>query len=109
MNDADTETTISGSYIAATEEFLEICEEKGITPILSTIPNVPDRINVFKNEWVKESGHRYVDFAVAVGGEEKGSWWYDRMLHSDKVHPTVSGALALYEQFIADFPEITED
>ena len=109
MNDADTETTISGSYIAATEEFLEICEEKGITPILSTIPNVPDRINVFKNEWVKESGHRYVDFAVAVGGEEKGSWWYNGMLHSDKVHPTVSGALALYEQFIADFPEITED
>ena len=63
--------------------------------------------NHYKNEYVKSSGYRYVDFAKAVGAENAGSQWYNGMLASDKIHPTKTGARALYQQVICDFPEIT--
>ncbi len=106
MNDADTDTEISTSYLNATEEFLRLCELNGIAPILSTIPCVPERSHVFKNEWVRSTGLRYVDFAKAVGGEKISSSWYADMLSSDNVHPDALGARALYAQFLKDFPEI---
>ena len=106
MNNKDSDTAINATYLATTQEFLELCEENGITPILTTIPCTPTVNNSHKNTWVKNSGYRYVDFAHAVGGEEVGSSWYDGMLHTDLVHPDTLGAEALYYQFIADFPEI---
>ena len=106
MNDKDSETAISSSYKKATDEMLAICEEYEITPILCTIPNVPDVINVHKNEWVKSSGYRYVDFAKAVNAEEKGSSWGEEMLGLDKVHPAPLGAEALYKQLKKDLADI---
>ena len=82
------------------------CKEKGIVPIIATIPNVPERDHCYKNDFVRASGIRYVDFATAVGGEKKGSSWYEGMLSSDKVHPDPPGAKALFAKFISDFPEI---
>lgn len=106
MNDSDWDAPINTSYKRCTDEFLAICENKGITPILATIPCVPARDHSGKNAWIKASGHRYVDFAMAVGGETRGSGWYDGMLSADEVHPDVLGAKALYAQFLTDFPEI---
>ncbi len=106
MNDEDSDTEISESYLCATKDFLDICQRNGITPILSTIPCVPERNHAYKNNWVKSLGVRYVDFAKGVGGEETGSSWYDGMLYPDNVHPDALGAKALYTQFIKDFPEI---
>lgn len=106
MNNPDSETEINSVYKSATEEFIAICKEKGITPILATIPNTPTNINIHKNAWVKASGYRYIDFAAAVGGEAIYSPWTSGMLAGDKVHPATAGASALYKQFINDFPEI---
>ena len=107
MNDGDSSTAINTNYANAVKEFLEICEDKGITPILSTTPCTPKVRNDYKNAWVRNSGYRYVDFSRAVGGDAVGSSWYAGMLYeNDQVHPNVSGAYALYVQFIADFPEI---
>ena len=106
MNDEDTVNDINESYLAAVNGFLRICKEEGITPILSTIPCVPERNHTYKNKWVKSQGLRYVDFAMAVGGEYTGSSWNEGMLYSDNVHPDVLGAKALYTQFVTDFPEI---
>ncbi len=108
MNNADTPDGINETYLRATTEFLNICKERGITPILATVPNVPDRINSYKNEWVRASGYRYIDFARAVGGVETGSGWYKDMLFTDMVHPTSKGAQALYMQVLVDFPEIMQ-
>ncbi|MEE0928080.1 MAG: hypothetical protein UIG59_02710, partial [Acutalibacteraceae bacterium] len=83
-----------------------ICEEKGITPILSTIPNTPTVNNFFKNEWVKASGYRYVDFAAGVNATEKGSPWGAGMLSGDNVHPAKPGAKALYDQLKKDLSDI---
>ena len=105
MNNGDKEGKINPDYLAATEEFLAICKERGITPILSTIPNTPKVDNKYKNEWVRNSGYRYVDFSRAVGADESVDWYPD-MLSADSVHPASRGAAALYAQVLVDFPEI---
>lgn len=106
MNDGDNSSGVNASWQAATEEFLAICKEKGITPVLATIPNTPTIINTFKNEIVKASECIYIDFASAVDANAKGSPWTSGMLSSDKVHPAQPGAKALWEQVKKDFPEI---
>ena len=106
MNNGDSENGVNANYKKATEEMLAICEEYEITPILCTIPNTPTAINVHKNEWVKSSGYRYVDFAKAVNAEEKGSSWDEGMLGGDKVHPAPLGAEAHYQQLKKDIADI---
>jgi hypothetical protein len=96
---------INPSWLAPTEEFLALCKAHGITPILATIPQTPKINNLPKNEWIRRSGHRYIDFNHAVGADHDPKWHPD-MLHSDDVHPLTLGAKALYSQVLADFPEI---
>ena len=105
MNNGDKEGVLNQAWVESTEEFLSICKEKGIIPILSTIPNTPKVNNAQKNEWVRNSGYRYVDFNRAVGADKDVNW-YPTMLCHDGVHPDVSGAEALYSQVLVDFPEI---
>ncbi len=132
MNNSDkNHNEISTGYRDATLEMLAICEEKGITPILCTIPNTPGQFHTAKNNWIKASGYRYIDFSKAVGGDrldenligtdtrkfnsstneyydnKTGAYWYDGMLNSDEIHPDAKGAQALYARVLVDFPEIT--
>lgn len=108
MNNADSSAgTINSGWMTATQEVIDYCDTNGIELVLATIPNVPERINTHKNEWIRNSGRRYVDFAKAVGAEETGSAWYAGMLKDDQVHPAVLGAKALAFRFLIDVPEIT--
>lgn len=107
MNNGDKTEEPDPDWLSATEEFLGICKEKGITPILSTIPSTPVVYNEPKNIWVRNSGFRYIDFNRAVGAD-KDRAWYPGMLSTDKVHPDVNGAVALYSQVLIDFPEIMQ-
>ena len=107
MNNADKDGVINDKYLKSTEEFLRICNERGITPVLATIPNVPDRDNSPKNAWIRSLPYRYVDFARAVGSD-KTPEWYPEMLSADRVHPSAKGAEALYMQVLCDFPEIMQ-
>ncbi len=109
MNDGDSSTCVNESWKACVESFIADCEAEGVTPILATIPNTPTVNNSFKNEYIKNSGYRYIDFASAVGATDVGSEWFDGMLSSDKVHPLSLGAKALAEQILVDFPEIKEE
>jgi hypothetical protein len=108
MNGSDSETAINSTWQTCTDEVISTCESLGVIPILATIPNVPDRIHTFKDAYVKATGKRYIDFARAVGAESAGSSWYTGMLSSDNVHPSETGAMALYAELLADFPEIME-
>ena len=106
MNDlSDSADAPNEQWLTNLETFLEVCENNGITPILATIPSVPNRNNEAKNAWVRTSGYRYIDFAKAVGATSSGVW-YGEMLSSDNLHPSESGAKALYMRAIADFPEL---
>lgn len=106
MNDADNESTYNASWKTCLDEVIATCKEKGIELILATIPNVPSISNYYKNDFVRNSGYRYIDFAKAVGADEIGSTWYENMLSSDKVHPTLLGAKALASRFLIDVPEV---
>lgn len=102
--DGDSETP-NADWLSATTEFIDLCKQNGITPILATIPQTPKINNIPKNAWIRASGHRYIDFNRAVGAD-LNPHWYDGMLHTDDVHPLPLGAEALYARVLVDFPEI---
>ncbi len=127
MNNGDDidDNSINQGWLKSTERFLELCAEKGITPILATIPSTPTVLNKPKSDWVRNSGYRYVDFESAVGGgvykaslvgkiyedgktNKTGYEWYPDMLHADLVHPQQEGAQALYMRAISEFPELLQ-
>ena len=109
MNDgSDTGDAPNSTWLNALNNVVKMCNKYNINIVLSTIPTVPSVYNEKKNTYIRESGFKYIDFAKAVGADGTGAW-YTGMLSSDNVHPTESGALALYMQAIIDCPDITFD
>ena len=107
MNDTDTETSVNENWEQNITELVRICKEKDIELILATIPNCTTVNNKYKNKYVINSGFKYIDFSKAVGAEIDAGW-YDSMLENvvDPVHPTETGAIALYNEAIATCPEL---
>ncbi len=106
MNNGDSNGVPNKTWLTYTQRFLELCQQYGITPILSTIPTTPRVNNRYKNAWVESSGYRYIDFNIAVRADNDVDQWIDGMLGSDDLHPAAPGAQALYRQALADFPEL---
>lgn len=107
MNDGDDGGVVDASWKACVDELMEICTNRDIELILATIPNVPNVDNTAKNAYVRASGHRYIDFASAVGAANSATW-FSGMLSNDGVHPATQGAIALFNQAIADVPELMQ-
>nr|DAY95268.1 MAG TPA: hypothetical protein [Caudoviricetes sp.] len=105
MNDADN-GAINSNWLNTLNSIKALCETKGIELILATIPNVPTRDNSYKNNYIRNSGNRYVDFEKAVGSDINVNW-FDDMLHSDGVHTAKNGAVALAFEAINKVPELT--
>lgn len=101
--DADTPTA---TWSTGFEYVKQYCTTYGIDLILATIPSVPGISHEGKNKTVRNSGYRYIDFAKAVGAQSDGTW-YTGMLSTDNIHPTATGAKALYDRAVLDTPEIT--
>lgn len=106
MNDADDASAVNANWLSVYNQVRAICADRGIEFIPCTIPNVPMVNNSFKNEIVRASGYRYIDFANAVGGESVGSGWYTGMLSADNIHPAVLGAQKLALRALQDVPEL---
>ena len=107
MNNGDgVDGSLNEDWLAATTEFLALCKEHGVKPILATIPNVRPISNIAKNQWVRTSGYRYIDFNGAVVADDLNGQWKGDWLQPDLIHPNGAGAKALYEQVLIDFPEI---
>lgn len=109
MNDADSSTSINASWQTYANKFIEDCLEKGIEPILATIPNTPNRQHTYKNEFIKNSGYRYIDFAEAVNATEYPATWYEGMISDDNTHPYELGAICLAMRAISDVPELIQE
>lgn len=82
-----------------------ICANKGIELVLSTIPTTPTQDKEDITDYVRNSGYRYIDFYKAVGTNSSGAW-YDGCLDDDNVHPTPKGSKALAARVLVDLPEI---
>lgn len=107
MNDSRDDNGLSPHWMECAQKFLDVCKEKGIEPVLATIPSVPERNHRLKTKWIRESGIRYIDMASAVMRNENDSQWRPGMLYKDNVHPTASGAEAIAKAVLRDLPEIT--
>ena len=107
MNDGDDGGAVDATWKACVEELESICSSRGIELILATIPNVQTVDNTAKNAYVVASEHRYIDFASAVGASS-GTTWYENMLSNDGIHPSEQGAISLFNQAIADVPELMQ-
>lgn len=106
MNDgADSNNTPSTNYSNGITQVKSLCDNYDIELILATIPTVPSQNNEAKNNFVRTSGNRFIDFAKSVGATSTGEW-FSGMLSSDNIHPTESGAIALYNRALADCPEL---
>lgn len=103
MNDTDSDYTTNLAYVES------LCDNKGITLILTTIPTVPEYDKEVIKAAVLASGYRYIDFYTAVGAASDGTW-YTGYIEDETtgVHPTILGAKALAARLIMDFPEIKQ-
>lgn len=106
MNNPDNDSSVNENWNNRFNDVKNVCKENDITLIGCTIPNTPTQFNSYKNNVVRNAGIKYIDFAKSVGAERKGDSWYDGMLSSDNVRPTEKGAMTLYLQALADFPEL---
>lgn len=106
MNDADSESAVNASWKTHYDNVKALCELKKVELVLSTTPSTASVNNKYKNEIVRNSGFRYIDFAKAVGSADTVGEWYPNMLSADGVHPTEYGAKTLYLQALADLPEL---
>jgi hypothetical protein len=106
MNDGGDRFFAGVSWLIYLKKIEKLCKENEITLIFTTIPTCPKINNQNKNQYIRKSGYRYVDFEKAVS-DGNGNWKAG-MLLADGVHPTEKGAKALAEQFIKDFPEIKQ-
>lgn len=107
MNDsADIDTTPDSTWKDVIDVVVELCSEHDIELVLATIPSIPSKNHEGKNNWIRNSGFRYIDMASAVGASASGVW-YTGMLSNDNVHPTQMGAKALYYECLTGLPEIT--
>lgn len=108
MNEGDSKDSdaINSTWKEYVNYFIKKCEENHITPILVTIPSSATINNDNKNEWIRNSGYRYIDFATAMGANNFGTSWTTGLAKSDGNHPTEDGAKVLAQQVLKDFPEI---
>jgi hypothetical protein len=103
-SDADS-LTPNTNWLTAVDNVINYCTVNSIIPILATIPSVPNIYHEGKNNYVRNSGYRYIDFAKAVNAQADGTWTTG-LLSGDNVHPTNAGAKVLASQVLIDFPEI---
>lgn len=117
MNDADlSDTEINTSWLEYAEKVADVCDAYDVELILCTIPSVPASQGTYsgearnmnaKNDWIRESGRRFVDVESAVGADRSGNWivgyWAG---DTDHTHPSEAGARAIMTQFLADVPEM---
>ena len=106
MNDADS-GAVNSTWKTAFDSMVSYCSNKGIQFICCTIPNVPDRDHTYKNTYIRNSGVRYIDIAVALGANTANSTWYDGLLGLDNVHPTDSGAMYIALTLLNNIASLT--
>ena len=104
MNDGIDQDMPDPDWKGYVQRVMDVCARNNVTLILATIPTVPSRNHTWKNEFIRKSGYRYIDFDQAVS-DGKGNW-KTGMLAADGVHPSETGAKAMAEEFLKAFPEM---
>lgn len=96
--------TPSSSWTTNRDKLIALSQEYGFEIVFATIPTVPNIYHEGKNNWIRNSGYRYIDIAEALGADGTGAWT-EGYLSTDNVHPTAAGSQAIYNAVITDFPD----
>ena len=105
MNDGSDRFFANASWRLYTKKIEKLCRENDITLIFGIIPTCPKVFNGHKNNYIRKSGYRYIDFEKTLF-DENGNWKAGYC--ADGIHPTKLGAKAMAEQFLIDFQEIKQ-
>lgn len=109
MNDkSDTDNHPSSVWPDCVQSFISTCNENNITPILATVPSVPNRNHKAKSAWVRNSNYKYIDISAAVSDNDSFNW-YNGYLSTDNVHPTATGAKAIADKILSVFETLKTD
>lgn len=103
MNDADSDESVNSSWLSTFNKLKDLCKNNGIILIPCTIPNVPKRNMVFKNDIIKKSDLPYIDIAESLGASSKDSTWFEGLLGEDRVHPSDLGKKTIAEVLYTEF------
>lgn len=103
MNDADSDESVNSSWLSTFNKLKDLCKNNGIILIPCTIPNVPKRNMVFKNDIIKKSDFPYIDIAESLGASSKDSTWFEGLLGEDRVHPSDLGKITIAEVLYTEF------
>lgn len=97
------------AWKATYDNVVALCAANGIELVLETIP-IPNLSSsdqqVAIDNFVRSSGHKYVDAAAAMSPNSSYPWYPG--YETDGVHPTVLGAKVLAARFLSDFPEFMQ-
>ena len=98
MKEADTSSSINSTWLKNTEEFLSLCTQYDIFPILVTIPNHKTLNHIKKNEWIRaKTDVRFTDAAKIVNRGEASAFWRRLRWDSANAKPTAKG----WQEFLA--------
>ena len=98
-----------GNYLPYAQQAINVCKQNGQTPILVTItphPTVSEANLTAMNDWIRNSGEKYVDMNLAVTVPGNQYQWRDGYVLGDLVHPSVAGHKAMFERITIDLPEL---
>lgn len=102
--------TVFSDYKTNIESLIKWCENMESIPVLTTITRnmAHDNLTYLQqvNNYVRNSGYRYIDFAAVMSESYDGETQNTDLFLPDKVHPNLAGHEIMYEKFIADLPEI---
>ena len=105
MNDGSDRFFAIVSWLFYTKKIEKLCRENDINLIFGIVPTCPKVFNGHKNNYIRKSGYRYIDFEKALF-DDNGDW--KDGFCADGIHPTEEGAKAMAEQFLKDFPEMQQ-
>jgi hypothetical protein len=104
MNDGSDRLGTNKYWKYYLNKIIDLTEKNNIILILATIPNVPGINHTGKNNFIRNSNYKYIDFDRAVS--DSNGQWKNGTLANDLIHPTEKGAKILASKFLQDFPEI---
>ena len=98
MKEVDTSSSINSTWLGNTQEFLSLCTQYDIFPILVTIPNHKTLNHIKKNEWIRaKTDVRFTDAAKIVNRGEASAFWRRLRWDSANAKPTDKG----WQEFLA--------
>ena len=85
-----------------TQAFLNLCEQRGILPVLCTLPNHSSLNHQYKNSWLRQlPGCIISDAAAIINREESGVFWRRLRWNAAEGMPTRKGWMEYFAAILA--------